>query len=69
MRPRLILLFVLATLTLSLVAFLINGQGAKKIMCAQTPCCKERQAPKPAETGGGGMDDGSFHHLIVSTIK
>jgi hypothetical protein len=69
MRPRLILLLALVALTVTFMAFLVKDQGEKKMVCSEGTCPK--QQPKAAETGGGGgeMDNGSFHHLIVSTIK
>ena len=71
MRPRLILLVALVALTVTFMAFLVNAQGEKKMVCSKGTCTEQKPEPKPAETGGGGgeMDNGSFHHLIVSTIK
>jgi hypothetical protein len=67
MKPRFILLLALMAVTVTFMAFLVREDGAK-ISCEKSPCCKKAVAP-PAESGGGGMDDGSFKHLIVSTIK
>jgi hypothetical protein len=69
MRPRLILLLALLALTVSFMAFLVKDQGEKKMVCSKGACTGQPPAA-PAETSGGGeMDNGSFHHLIVSTIK
>jgi hypothetical protein len=70
MRPRLILLLALLALTVSFMAFLVKDQGEKKMVCSKGSCTAQPPAAQPAETSGGGeMDNGSFHHLIVSTIK
>jgi hypothetical protein len=69
MRPRLILLLVLLTLTVTFMAFLVKDQE-KKMVCSKGNC-GEQQPPAVPTSGGGSdeMDNGSFHHLIVSTIK
>lgn len=70
MRYRMILLLTLVMITVGFMAFLVNNSGSKKI-CEQVPCCKK--AAPVQNSGGGGpepeTDNGSFHHLIVSTIK
>jgi hypothetical protein len=69
MRPKLILLVVLATATVTFMAFLIKETKVQKVVCKQKVCC-DKQASCP-ESGGGGDDNsnGTINHLIVSTIK
>lgn len=69
MRPRILLLLALTLLTIAFMAFLVKNPAEKKISCANSPCSKQQEAPKPVETSGGGLEGESFHHLIVSTIK
>ena len=66
MRPRLILLLLLATGTIAFVAFLVTGSEKANVACGQAPCGKKPAAP---ESGGGEREKASFNHLFVSTIK
>jgi hypothetical protein len=69
MRPKLFLLLVLATATVTFMAFLIKESKPEKMVCKEKEtCCKKVPCP---ESSGGGDDNsnGTINHLIVSTIK
>lgn len=72
MKPRLLLLLTLVLFTVAFMAFLVHrgAAGPGKMTCEKGGCT--RQAVQPNGGGGGPepeSDNGSFHHLIVSTIK
>jgi hypothetical protein len=69
MKPKLILLLVLAIASITFMAFLVIETGNQKNLCQKKDCCK-KQIP-PSDSSGGGDDDfdRSFNHLIVSTRK
>jgi hypothetical protein len=52
MRPRLILLLALLTLTVSFMAFLVKDQGEKKMVCSKGTC-GEQQPPAAADQRRG----------------
>lgn len=69
MKPKLILLLVLATATVTFMGFLITESRPGKVVCKEKTCGKK---PVPSPEGGGGGEDnsnGTINHLIVSTIK
>jgi hypothetical protein len=69
MRPKLVLLLVLALGAVASSAYIIMKRGNEKIACQKKCGCKK---PPVVEQPGGGGDDlfnASFNHLIVSTIK
>lgn len=69
MKPKLILLLVLAIASISFMAFLVLGTLSQGNVCLQKNCIEK---PVPATDKSGGGDDGfdrSFNHLIVSTRK
>lgn len=69
MKPKLILLLVLATATVTFMAFLIGESKSSKVVCKEKTCCGK---PEPCVENSGGGDDypnHSINHLIVSTIK
>jgi hypothetical protein len=69
MKPKLILLLVLAMASITFMAFLVLGTPGQGNVCQQKDCCKK---PVPANDNSGGGDDAfdrSFNHLIVSTRK
>lgn len=63
MKPRLILLLLLGIMTITFMAFLVIGAQKTGVTCEQS------KSDKQDEGGGVEMDNGSFNHLIVSTIK
>jgi hypothetical protein len=70
MRPKLILLLVLAVGSLTFMAFLLNQQSVPKAVCEKCCPCKKTTPPPPPDSGGDDdLLSGSFNHLIVSTIK
>jgi len=69
MKPKLILLLVLAIASFTFMAFLVLGTTSQGNVCQQKDCI-EKPAPAPDNSGGGDdAFDRSFNHLIVSTRK
>jgi hypothetical protein len=70
MRPKLILLLMVACGAIASSAYLIIKSSNTKPSCQN--CQKKKPAVKapPAESGGGDeMFNASFNHFIVSTVK
>ncbi|MES2331943.1 MAG: hypothetical protein V4539_20215 [Bacteroidota bacterium] len=69
MKPKLILLFVLAVATVSFMAFLVKESKPEKVICTEKNCCKKQASCSESSGGGDDNPNGTINHLIVSTIK
>jgi|GEM_PF-4892237 len=68
MRPKLTLLFLLLFGALASSAYLMEISENKKMGCAKK--CSSKKPPAIEQNGGGEQIlDGSFNHMIVSTLK
>ena len=68
MRPRLFLLFVLASCAIASSAYILIKSEKEKITCQKK--CADKKPPATQNSGNGDdMFNASFNHLIVSTVK
>lgn len=68
MRPKLILLLVLAFGAIASSAYIVIKSGNEKNVSCQKKCIEKKPPVTESSKGGDEIFNASFNHLIVSTM-